>query len=573
MNETLNKEYQDYIRHYLDKIFIIKNGEPNRHDGYWSDMEVSEIPKSIVHDIILTDYSRLQTRNGFAIISRKSDGKSNFIRARDKHIGPHWFPLVSYFDYGYARVKLDSGRFNYIDEDGELVFKDDFYNMDSLGYDRFLACQEPHKWYLIDKNGVVKSDIYYEFETLLIRKGFAMAKKIISFGRWRYVIIDNSGIEIFSSGDRGLVLKFLNKLNRGNINESFTSVNGEIFCKTIELQDYKIKEHRKDFICSNKKDRYNIKYRPFRIYDKRYTLCYDSGVVYIYDRVLNEYSPLGNIIDIEFDENFIYDNKNKKVFFIYEEKFIDLTDYYNEKLSDKKNIEVTFGIDFLSKNDFFIRREEQIKKDTKRAKEKKAKEELKKSMSQEELEMQRLQDEAEKKQKVAQILEDEALHDLIGVVEKLDKVEQMTGEKVLKQFKHLFVQVGDHLEFRKIVLLSGFLRHADLSNVPMKNVKLAGVKHLNETNIRFDPQEVAKNELGQPDLSNCNLEGIFFPVTTRFKNVNICGSSFSTDNSDRTLDINLENLSEGIYDDKTTLNGIPIVTLISEKENTARKRA
>ena len=565
MDETLEKEYQDYIKNYLNNIFVVSRENKYRNDGYYSSLYVDDIPPSIKRQLMMSNYHEISTRNGYAMVQRNTDGMYNFLREKDMTLGPNWYKVVSNYCNGYARVSSEDNKWNFIDTDGNLVFKEDFYEVDGPTQGRFKVCKKPNEWYYIDKNGIVKSDKYERISNYV--DGLAIATKRLPFDRREYVIIDLDGIELFkfkSLSDARTERIFYGDLHA--LSKSFSKYQNIVVCNTTELKDYKVKFRHKRYTCDNKEDTFDIKYRPIRIYDKRYTLCKDQEKVYLYDRLLNEYEPLGIFEDIEFDENFIYDKKNKKVFFVYEEKFIDLTEYYNENLKGYGTIEVKSDIKFMSKNDFFIEKEKGIKKALQREKERKAQEELEKSMTSEELEMKRLQDEAKRKQKIAEIYEAEAFHELEDVVSKFEKIKELTGENIVRPFKHLFVQVGDHLEFRDIIVLSGFLKHVNFNAVSLKNVKLSGL-NLSGTNIRFNPQEIYNK-----DLSNCNLEGIYFPVTTNFKDVNICGSRFTTDANDRTFDINEDILSEAIYDDRTLLNGVPLITLIEEKENSSKKR-
>ena len=87
--------------------------------------------------------------------------------------------------------------------------------------------------------------------------------------------------------------------------------------------------------------------------------------------------------------------------------------------------------------------------------------------------------------------------------------------------------------------------------------------NLSYTNAAINPQKVYKK-----DMSFSNYSGIIFPVTTIFKDVDVRGSTFTTDGIERTMDINEDNFIGSIYDETTTLDGVPLTDLIAKNEDT-----
>ena len=108
----------------------------------------------------------------------------------------------------------------------------------------------------------------------------------------------------------------------------------------------------------------------------------------------------------------------------------------------------------------------------------------------------------------------------------------------------------------------------DVYHTPVKNLQMQGANFKN-SNMVFgidDPQNVYKQ-----DLRDTNLEGVEILPSAKFDGVHIEGAKFSTSKDARKIGINKEAFRGAIYDRNTTLDGVPLTSLLSEKEHSSKK--
>lgn len=549
MEEATEELYQEYLKDKLPLIFQEYNKEyhdkSNAYSYIYHFRNKNKGPKIIHYVSYVETFYEYNFKDSFGNI-----------------INDYYYIQHDGFHDGYFLVKNYDGKYNYVSIDGKLLLSK-WVDIGKDFSDKRAVVKADGKYYVIDTQGIQisnKFDMIHSYEN-----GVALVETNPRFGKGYSNLIDLSGMEIF---DRYLPTTYLYRLKssyfREKINDSFDSITigteDLIIYKTVDLADYKVSIKHGKYECTNNVDTFRILYRPLRIYDNRFTLCIKDGVVFLYDRLINNYETLGTYKDISFKDKFIFDNKNKKVLFVYEEKVIDITNYYNNNLKGKDNYQIKAGIPFLSKNDFFIRREEKIKEQKRIDDMQKEQQRIEDSMTSEQKEMARLQKEKIRREQELQIYREEVLHEMTNLTKKIAYIEQLSGKVERVKFDHIYTTVNNHKEIRPDIILSGFLKIIDLSAETFENVKISGIDFSGHVLSSLNPQKVYNY-----DLSNCNFEGVYFPVSTNFTNVNICGTRFINDGKSTTFDINEETLAKGIYDEKTTLNGIPLIELINKK--------
>ena len=523
VRSKIDELYQEYLRKKLDLIFngasIIRE---DREKEEQNDFQIESVDEN----------------NRYIII--KKNGKYNIMDIYGRILSPNkWFDFVSTFRNGYATVKIEGKGWNYIDTNGQLLFKDfwlnylrDFYE----GYALVYKWDNRECYYVVDIFGRLYPErpIYDEDEA------WAFLQKIRANSKYKYI--------------------------SGNFIKGYK---GEVICCTKDLKDYEIQKVLLGFKCSNTKvnDSYNIKYQPIKVFGIRYTLCLKKEDIYLYDRINNEYKLFGNISNIEFDDNFIFDKKNNKVYLIYENKMIEITEYYNKYLKNKDSISINSGItDILTREDFSLRNMEEIDKLIQEDKEKMRKQMLAQEATRKQRNLEEAKKKAQEEEKLRRENEKKELENLLNVIKRLKELEREgVYEKVTLEEDDIFIEVEDYKEINKFYIETGLLRHIDFSRISLNNVKIDGID-FRGCNIVLKPQEVYEK-----DLKNCNFEGIYISPLMNFTGVDIRGSKFSDDSDPKTIDGKNIHFKDAIYDETTTYNGIPFTKIYGECRNKPRK--
>ncbi len=556
MEEATEELYQEYLKDFLPLIFQeSKEKAIDKSSAYSSIYHLRNKNKGPK-----TCYYRAYVEQFFEYNLKDSFGNSYTDYCLIQHDG---------FHDGYFLVKNYDGKYNYVSIDGKLLLPkwveaaEDFKNKRAV-------VKSDGKYYVIDTSGKQISDFFDRVYSY--NKGVAIVETNPRFGKGYCNFIDLSGMPVIN---KFLPTKYFYRIKsdycREKVNDSFDEISigndKYVIYKTVDLNEYKVDVKSGKYECTKGEDTFSVLYRPLRIYDNRFTLCIKDEVIYLYDRLINDYKTLGTYKDISFDGSYIFDNKNKKVSFVYEEKVIDITNYYNENLKGKTNYQINAGIQFASKNDFFIHQEEKIREQKRLDDIQKQEQKLEDSKTIEQKEMERLQKEDERKQKEIQTYSEEVLRDMVELSKKLSLIEQLGGKTEKMKFDHIYVQVGDHKEIRSDIITSGLMKIIDLSAETFENVKISSIDFRGHILTALNPQKVYNR-----DLSGCNFEGVYFPASKDFSGVNIKECKFTSDKKAATFDINEHNFEDAIYDETTMLNGIPLTNYLSkDKQNTNRR--
>ncbi len=138
--------------------------ESEEYDEHSGELEVSdEFQKKVeeyneTHDRSLFDYVSDFDEEGYTEVVL--DGKHNFIDKDGDLLwkGDEWFDYVCYFWEGYVRVRLN-GKYNFIGKDGDLLWKGETWFDDADDFDEGYADVEfDGKRYEIDTEGNLHED-------------------------------------------------------------------------------------------------------------------------------------------------------------------------------------------------------------------------------------------------------------------------------------------------------------------------------------------------------------------------------------------------------------------------------
>ena len=470
---------------------------------------------------------------GFAEVS--DGGYSNYIIRKDgKELLRNNDIRVNEFKNGFALVKRD-GLDNYIDAEGRFIRKKPVYIGENFGapYDRFAKVH-------FDRKGTVN----------------------FIDGNGNFVLKDNIEEKGFTASISEISKNFVRVWYSFMIEKASKLYYDQYFDK------YEVFKSKNEYKCVLKgtKGRFTefiVKYEPVAIYDE-YILCLKNKTLYIFDVKRKKYTELGEIDEIEYDENFIFDGNTNKMYFMYSGMMIDVTDYYEEQLLFRKSYGVKKNIRLYT---YEVFRDNYIKKiaskiadellgDTEVEKvPERSFDELKEENKSLVEEMEKSIQEDELTEIVSGNISDEVLK---LKLDKLDEYEKKFGKIERIRVKNIFNNYGIYKEIKPIYFKKNLLSRIDLSNQDFKNAKISGVD-FRGCNIFFNPQEIYGK-----DLSNCNLEGMYIPPFMDFTGVNLKGTKFSSDNDPYTKDYGSSFFPLSIYDETTTFDGIPFTVKYGE---------
>ena len=582
MPEKIKEQYEKYLTEKLDAIFNGKNGT-----NY--SIELNKKIKIINNDKEEDNSKNNNFQNGYTII--KKDNKYNFKDSTGKFLSDIWFDNVYGFHDGYAKVDINN-KFNFIDVNGNFIsdewfddaydFKNNYARVKNNGkfnfidvngnlisdewfdaaYDfqiNYAVVEKNNKWNFINKNGNYISKKWFDDVNNYISNG----PTVIKDGK-KFTFIDGIG-RIIEKDYYDFIKYVYNDKYKVKINPlivcdiefypDFFSENDNKFEPIkVEMDDYQVNKLLFGYECKNENDKFIIKYRPIKRFNNNYTLCLDRDNVLIFDRISDKYQIIGNARTIAYDDNFIYDMNSKKIYLIYENQMIDITDYYNKNLKDKENISITKEINnIISKEDFALLNSDQIQElfNAEERRRQKAR------LNQQKVEL--LQKQREEKEKIQK-----------NKIEALNKIKEGfklfkdTGESDLSHIKekveNIFIDKGSYKEIDSDYI--GILSLIDLSLFFFDNVKVNGID-FRETNLlfnsTFNPQKVYNK-----DLSGCDFTGVYIEPMTNFSGVDIRGAKFSIDDKNERFDMFNVTFKDAIYDETTTYNGIPFTKIFKE---------
>ena len=442
-----------------------------------------------------------------------------------------------------------------VDKNGKILKEgnDTYFYSNKVGKSGAIIAYRDGGHYLIKADGTPVSDIVFE-------------KYYPEGSRGKYISVGRNGqfnfIDIFSG--KLLFEKWLRSIPYvKGINNQFIYFNSSVLCIENHMKDYQVEKKLTGYRCTSKDDTFTVKYTPIKVYGSL-VLCHDKKNAYMYDKLKNKYEDLGPVENINFDDNFIIDQENRIVKLIYRDKLIDITNYYIKNIWGKKSITVNNDVIILSKDEFFQGNEETIRDRYKEAEREKARVQEERNKAEEQKKLEELQANDVREQKKKELRRLEAIRYIVTGVAALKKYNEENNTHERLPIEDIFITVDGVKEINPAFIETGLLKYIDLSLISFKNVKISGVD-FRGTNVYFNPQEVYNK-----DLSNCNFEGLSIMGAADFSGINVCGSKFSSDNKSSTFDINTGSFTYAIYDDNTTLNGIPIKELIGEKDHGSR---
>ena len=551
MKEQIDEMYHKYLSEKLDLVFVKekpKNEKTMQFQLIEKDNKYNFQDKkgNILSKEWFTyawDFSE-----GFAMVRR--GGLYNFIDESGNYISDQWFDGAWAFCQGYARIEY-KGLYNYINTNGKLINSEWYDKVEDFS-EGYGAVMKNGKWGYIDTNGKPLTPMKY-YKARKFYHGQALVEKgtiVSEYDKYNY--IDQSGKELLPRWISYEEWVFYLKHEQLNDNFEYIVTNNKqyLICSTVDLDKYKVNDIIGGYRCVRENEKFNIKYKPIKIYNSRYVLCLDKENVILFDRSLGKYTHLGDIRGINFIDNYIFDIRNRKTYFIYNGKMLDITDYYEQKLDGKKNIVINSDIDILSKDEFFIKYEEEVKKQSEKRKQEEEKRKQEESLKREGKTLETLQSKSQTEEKKREINRAEAIRSILLGIKKLEESERKSGSIERIRIDNLFVNTGGHREIKPIYLAMGLLKHIDLSMVSFKGVKMDGID-FRGCNIALFPQQV----LGK-SLRNCNFEGINIPPFMDFNGVDIRGCRFSEDDDPKTFDGYNTSFKNAIYDSSTTYNGV-----------------
>lgn len=457
-------------------------------------------------------------RDGYTVI--KKDRLFHLVDKEGNIVSPLWFDTVEYradgrlFINGLALVKYQ-GKYNYLTKDGNLLFQEGF--------------DEAHP----------------------IENGIALIKKDD-----KYSIFNPDGELITKWHEKKPTIE--------SVSLNFVKINDDLVCKKIDLYGFESKKTLFGYNMSNGYTSFKVKYKPIKQYGANYTICYNKGMLYLFDRKNKKYKELGSITDVQFDSNFIYYHHKKedeKIYLMHSDKMLDITDYYKKHLSNKNIIPVSdslisiierkdFEFENMEKLDKFM--EEERKKNLKAKEEKEKKDKIAKDKeTAEKIRLQKDNDEFEKTEKLAR--RKQKILEIVKLIKELDEESCSLKGAPSQRFaiSELFIKVDDHYEIREE--FRDILKYIDLSHLSFEKVKVDGID-FSDCNIDLmNPQLVYKK-----NLKGCNFERVHLNPFVNFSGVDVTGCKFSEDENALTIDMMNSTLENSIYDETTTYNGIPI---------------
>ena len=577
-NKKVDKLYQEYIKEKLDLIFNGENSEvfsinigrqsPKKycpqivsHEEYKGNLLYKYEGHGRMGPNYICDYVT-EFIDGLALV-RKYDWFNKtyyygYINVDGSFLFSRWYDVLEPFSDGFAKV----GDIGYKDKD-EIIkynFKD---KKNNCLFEKWLD-KEPHSFsegfaLIFYSNGKCNY-VNTKGEKLLkedIAKGcdFRNGCAKISYDGNKYTFIDKNGHVVLPVG------KYKNDYLEQTLN--FYVVDGKVIPKNVDLGGCKVKKGFFGYKCDFFSSKFKMKYQPIKRYGLRYFLCFKNNDVYLYDRFGNSYSLLGTIFDVEYDDNFIFDKKNDQIYLVYEDRILNITDYYRKNLAEKSEVSISKGVkEILSREEFSFNNmtkiDEMMSEERKKnAQIRVAQEEQQKinTLKKKKEEDERIEIECQKNRK-------EALRQLKEILKVLSETSK-TGKTSRIIFSDIFMEVGNHKEINPEML--GLLKYIELGYINFDNVKVDGIDFRGcniDMKHRFNPQKVYGKS-----LRNCNFEGIHLSlIPIDFSGVDIRGCRFGKDDDYMTRDVMPESFKDAIYDETTTYNGQPLTEILTEEK-------
>jgi hypothetical protein len=557
LKEKIAEMYETYLNEKLSLVFNGKIGE----------LSHNVIRHKVLNDITKVDQEKLSYIFEKGTYTNITFNPSRFVEG--------YIILENWYDGRMDLIDM-SGNFyfgmtyempSYIlmpDVYGKLCKKNELHNVSegwflaNLEADRYSNLDGYYYFSIQDKNlKIGPFTKAYDFTD-----GFAVVEKD---GKWN--VLNHDMRFVFPKS-----YDYITRVDFGRV-----KVRDGIRSKTIYLgmKDYEVKRSGFGYSCSNGKQQFKIKYQPVKMFDDKTVLCFHDNHYYLFDVNRNIYQKLDPLVvywtywkenvdtDVFYDDNFIYDKENKKVYFPYNGRLLDITEFYIAHLANIDKIKVKRDIGDIKTLDEFV------SKNFDKVQEMMAEEREKNKAILERQQEEILQNEIKEKQKEEKEKlrkkEEDQKEGLIKLKEALELLRDDGINLGIKKIQYdiSFIVVGDHLEIPKDFIQ--VLKYIDLSLFDFDNVKVSGIDFRGCNVEHINPQRVYNK-----DLSNCNFEGVYINPFISFDDVDIRGAKFGYDTNGIRIDMLNQSLERAIYDDTTTFNGIPL-SLYLEKKQSAGK--
>ena len=555
LKEKIAEMYETYLNEKLSLVFNDKIGE---------------LSHNVIRHKVLNDITKIDCEKLSYIFEKETYTNINFNPSR---FVEGYIVLENWYD-GRMDLMDMSGNFyfgmtyqmpSYIllpDIYGMLCKKNGLHNV-SEGW--FLANLEADKYSNLD------GYYYFSIQDKNLKVGpFTKAYDFVD----GFAVVEKDGkFNVLNHDMRFVFPKSYDYITR--VDFCRVKVRDGIKRKTIYLgmKDYQVKRSGFVYSCSNGKEQFKIKYQPVKMFDDKSVLCFHDNHYYLFDVNRNIYQKLDPLVvywtywnenvdtDVFYDDNFIYDKENKKVYFPYNGKMLDITKYYIAHLVNNTTIRVKRDIgDIKTIDEFVFDKYDKIKQmmDEEREKNKAILEKQKEEIAQNAIR----EKELEKIEKLRK--QEEDIREGRAKLEEGLELLERSGIKIKKiKYNIKFIVVGNHLEIPKDILSS--LKYIDLSLVDFTNVKVSGIDFRGCNVEHINPQTVYNR-----DLRGCNFEGMYISPFMNFEDADIRGAKFGYDTDDLTMDVFNESLERAIYDETTTFNGIPL-SIYREKKQAVGK--
>lgn len=550
LKKKIAEMYETYLNEKLSLVFNDKIGE----------LSHNVIRHKVLNDITKIDYEKLSyiyKKRTYTTILNPSRFVEGYIISENWHDGRMDLMDMS-GNFYFGMIYQMPSHILLPDIYGMLCKKNELHNV-SEGW--FLANLEADRYSNLD------GYYYFSIQDKNLKIGpFTKAYDFVD----GFAVVEKDGkFNVLNHDMRFVFPKSYDYITR--VDFCRVKVRDGIRRKTIYLgmKDYQVKRSGFVYSCSNGKEQFKIRYQPVKMFDDKSVLCFHDNHYYLFDVNRNIYQKLDPLVvywtywnenvdtDVFYDDNFIYDKKNKKVYFPYNGKMLDITKYYIAHLVNNTTIRVKRDIgDIKTIDEFVFDKYDKIKQmmDEEREKNKAILEKQKEEIAQNAIR----EKELEKIEKLRK-QEEDSREGRAKLEEGLELLER-SGIKIKKiKYNIKFIVVGNHLEIPKDILSS--LKYIDLSLVDFTNVKVSGIDFRGCNVEHINPQTVYNR-----DLRGCNFEGMYISPFMNFEGTDIRGAKFGYDTDDLTMDVFNESLERAIYDETTTFNGIPLSIYRGKKQ-------
>ncbi len=530
-----------------DKYVNSRNDEARFHASiinvYASDTTSSEV---------LVDFRGKDVEKDYKIV--EINGKYNFRKPNRHLLLKENVDEVKPFSDGYALVK-NNGKYNIVDVNGDYVSKNEWFDAIT-----------DYCWY--NRLDFVKG------------RGYVIVFKKID-KVMHYNIMDLKGNLLI---DWTPVIRALNPY----YDDAQLSA-----IRYIDLKGYTYKKVGLSYVLSKGSEEIQLKYRPLRVYDNfvlcvktKYNMLYGETLYYYYliDKKTKKRYKVGcnrafsqgpddygnyNRCCFAFDDNFIHDSFHKKTYLIYGPQIIDITDYFNRKLINKRTVTVNKSVErIIPLKEFNLTNTSSIDKVLKEDEER---EKIRQTIYDKDRKtreigelLNRYKNDEEGIKKVIEVVEGDLDEDFERVDEKIELLYQLRqkGAKLAKlTFNewYLFKKVDNHYEFRNSVIKNERLHMFKTAGETFENVKMDNLYIEGCDLSGLEPTKVFNR-----NMSHSSFIKVHFDPLKSWAGVNIIGCTFTDDEDPLTVKI-MPAFEDAIYDDTTTYNGIPLTTLIKRE--------